>query len=81
MSWLIDKSAFSRLHLALDVAEWANRIERGLVRISRQRPVVYHPLFGVLAAAFAALDFVRRPFAKTSQMFFVLEHDRTTQPG
>ena len=34
MSWLIDKSAFSRLHLALDVAEWASRIERGLVRIS-----------------------------------------------
>ncbi len=47
---------------------------RGLARISRERPVVYHPLFGLLAAAFAALDFMRRPFAKTSQMFFVLEH-------
>ncbi len=47
----------------------------GLVRITQQRPVVYHPLFGLLAAGFAALDFVRRPFAKTSQMFFVLEHE------
>lgn len=49
---------------------------RGLVRISRQRPVVYHPLFGLLAASFAALDFVRRPFAKTSQMFFVLQREK-----
>jgi predicted nucleic acid-binding protein len=32
-TWLIDKSAFTRLHLASDVAEWASRIERGLVRI------------------------------------------------
>ncbi len=32
--WLIDKSAFSRLHLASDVTEWTNRIQRGLVRIS-----------------------------------------------
>ena len=32
-SWLIDKSAFARLHLASDVAEWASRIERGFVRI------------------------------------------------
>ena len=33
-TWLIDKSAFARLHLASDASEWANRIERGLVRIS-----------------------------------------------
>jgi predicted nucleic acid-binding protein len=33
-SWHIDKSAFSRLHLASDAAEWANRIDRGLVRMS-----------------------------------------------
>ena len=32
--WLIDKSAIARLHLASDAAEWASRIERGLVRIS-----------------------------------------------
>ncbi len=33
-TWLIDKSAVSRLHLADDAGEWVERIERGLVRIS-----------------------------------------------
>ena len=32
-TWLIEKSAIGRLHLAADVSEWADRIERGLVRI------------------------------------------------
>jgi len=32
--WLIDKSAIGRLYLAADAATWAERIERGLVRIS-----------------------------------------------
>ena len=32
--WLIDKSAIGRLHLAAEAATWAERIERGLVRIS-----------------------------------------------
>jgi len=32
-AWLIDTSAIARLHLAADAAEWASRIERGLVRI------------------------------------------------
>ncbi|MBT8241728.1 MAG: PIN domain nuclease [Acidimicrobiia bacterium] len=33
-TWLIDKSAIARLHLANNATEWAERIERGLVRIS-----------------------------------------------
>jgi len=33
-SWLIDKSAFVRLHLSPDAATWASAIERGTVRIS-----------------------------------------------
>lgn len=33
-TWLIDKSAIARLHLASESEEWAARIERGLVRIS-----------------------------------------------
>lgn len=33
-AWLIDKSAIARLHLAVDADAWADRIERGLVRIS-----------------------------------------------
>jgi len=32
-TWLIDKSAIGRLHLAVNATEWAERIERGLVRI------------------------------------------------
>jgi predicted nucleic acid-binding protein len=32
--WLIDKSALVRLAGSPDAAEWANRIERGLVRIT-----------------------------------------------
>ena len=33
-SWLIDKSALARLAVSPDAAEWAGRIERGLVRIA-----------------------------------------------
>jgi predicted nucleic acid-binding protein len=33
-SWLIDKSALVRLAVSPDAAEWAARIERGLVRIT-----------------------------------------------
>jgi predicted nucleic acid-binding protein len=33
-TWLIDKSALARLAASPDAAEWAARIERGLVRIS-----------------------------------------------
>jgi predicted nucleic acid-binding protein len=33
-SWLIDKSALVRLGASADAAEWALRMERGLVRIS-----------------------------------------------
>lgn len=33
-TWLIDKSAIGRLHLAIDATQWAERVERGLVRIS-----------------------------------------------
>lgn len=33
-TWLIDKSALARLAASPDAAEWAGRIERGLVRIS-----------------------------------------------
>jgi predicted nucleic acid-binding protein len=32
--WLIDKSALIRLTASPDAAEWAGRVERGLVRIA-----------------------------------------------
>lgn len=34
MSWLIDKSAYTRLGASPDAQVWVDRIERGLVRIS-----------------------------------------------
>jgi predicted nucleic acid-binding protein len=33
-NWLIDKSALVRLHASPDAVDWAERIERGLVRIT-----------------------------------------------
>ncbi len=33
-TWLIDKSAIERLHQSADHAEWMERIDRGVVRIS-----------------------------------------------
>jgi hypothetical protein len=33
-TWLIDKSALARVAVSPDAAEWAARIERGLVRIT-----------------------------------------------
>lgn len=33
-TWLIDKSALVRLAVSSDAAEWASKIQRGLVRIS-----------------------------------------------
>jgi 2-polyprenyl-3-methyl-5-hydroxy-6-metoxy-1,4-benzoquinol methylase len=46
---------------------------RNMIEITRDKPVVYHRLFPVLNALFAAFDFLRRPVAKTSQMFFQLK--------
>jgi hypothetical protein len=34
VTWLIDKSALARISISPDAAEWAGRIERGLVRIA-----------------------------------------------
>lgn len=44
----------------------------GLVKIDASRPMCYHTLTGILQALFAAFDFARKPFSKTSQMFAVL---------
>jgi SAM-dependent methyltransferase len=48
---------------------------RGVVRITADRPVVDHPLFGPLLAVFGTADLVRGRFgARTSQMFVELTH-------
>ena len=43
-----------------------------IIHISAQKPIIYHWLFAPLSAFFAAFDFIRSPFAKTSQMFIIL---------
>jgi fatty acid desaturase/SAM-dependent methyltransferase len=48
---------------------------RGITSVTRERPGPYHPAYGPLNAAFAAVDFARMPFSKTSQMFFLLSRD------
>jgi len=42
----------------------------GIGSVTRSRPAMYHPLFSLLAGLFAAFDFARKPFSKTSRMFF-----------
>ncbi len=46
--------------------------KRGWVRIDAARPSFMHPLYRLLLILFAGFDFLRSPFAKTSQMFCIL---------
>jgi hypothetical protein len=55
------------------LAAW-NR--RGWVRLSTARPAVHHPAFPILAGLTAAFDFLRLPFAPTSQMFIALRREK-----
>ena len=48
--------------------------KHGLVEISRGKPAWRHPLTRWLYLFFAAFDFARRPFMRTSQMFVILEN-------
>jgi 2-polyprenyl-3-methyl-5-hydroxy-6-metoxy-1,4-benzoquinol methylase len=62
---------------------WATSIlfelaRRGLIRVTKERPAVYHPLFAPLAGLAAGFDFIRQPFAKLSQMVLVLQRDDVT---
>ena len=86
---LFDRASFTGLAARNDLAVREFRYTQGapfwaqsvlfalararLVSITRDRPAMYHPLFPVLSAAFAALDWTRAFLgARTSQMFFVL---------
>lgn len=46
-----------------------------IIRISAQRPIIFHWLFAPISALFALFDFVRKSFAKTSQMFILLTNE------
>jgi 2-polyprenyl-3-methyl-5-hydroxy-6-metoxy-1,4-benzoquinol methylase len=46
---------------------------RGIIQVSKEKPMLSSPLSTPLFAIFAAFDFLRMPFMKTSQMFIVLQ--------
>jgi 2-polyprenyl-3-methyl-5-hydroxy-6-metoxy-1,4-benzoquinol methylase len=46
---------------------------RGWLEVSAERPMHSHPLMAPLLAVTAAFDFLRLPFARTTQMFVVLK--------
>ncbi|MEO7983827.1 MAG: class I SAM-dependent methyltransferase [Bacteroidota bacterium] len=48
---------------------------RKIVRISKEKPIIFHWLFAPISGLFAVVDFIRRPFAKTSQLFIILTKD------
>lgn len=52
------------------------------VRVSAKKPIIFHWLFAPLSAIFAAFDFLRKPFARTSQLFILLENqNKRPAPG
>ena len=56
---------------AVSVLEALSR--RGWAKVDRARPMCRHPLFGPLLGLFAAVDILRKPFGRTSQMFVQLK--------
>ena len=42
------------------------------IALSKEKAIIYHPIFMPLGAFFAGLDFLRGIFSKTSQMFIIL---------
>ncbi|CAN5876589.1 hypothetical protein BH11BAC4_BH11BAC4_24300 [soil metagenome] len=46
-----------------------------MIKADEKRPLVYHPLFGIISMCTAAFDFIRKPFAPLSQMLIVLKQD------
>lgn len=38
----------------------------------KKKPIIHHPLFGIISILFAAFDICRSSFSKTSQMFIIL---------
>jgi hypothetical protein len=56
---------------AFSIIIWLYR--KGLVKVSAQRPVIFHPLFSLIGGITAAFDYGRSYFSKTSQMFIILK--------
>lgn len=51
---------------------------RGLIHVSKEKPMLSSPLSTPFFALFAAFDFLRMPFMKTSQMFIILQKNVDT---
>lgn len=58
---------------AFSIIVWLSK--KGIVKTGKERPVIFHPLFPFISSLFAAFDFIRRPFARTSQMFIILKKE------
>ena len=55
---------------SFSVLHWLH--QRKWITADKEHPIIYHPLFFVISMAAAVFDFIRKPFAPLSQMFFVL---------
>ncbi|MFJ4688932.1 class I SAM-dependent methyltransferase [Streptomyces sp. NPDC091377] len=65
---------------ALSVMAWLQ--DRGLIKVTSQRPAYRHWTYEPLTALFAALDYARAPFAPTAQMTMQLVRaPRPAHPG
>ena len=58
--------------------QWTNSIlgwlaDRGMLAVTRARPMHLHPLHAPLLAFTAAFDFARLPFMPTAQMFLLFQ--------
>jgi 2-polyprenyl-3-methyl-5-hydroxy-6-metoxy-1,4-benzoquinol methylase len=51
----------------------ASLYRKRIIKLSANKPIIFHWLFAPISAFFAVFDFLRRPFAKTSQMFILLQ--------
>lgn len=77
---LINKTKFSLKSVKYTQAGafWAFSIiiflsGRNLLKTSKERPVIFHPLFPLISSFFAVVDFTLSLFTRTSQMFIILK--------
>jgi len=55
---------------SFSILHWLHK--KKIIKADKGHPIIYHPLFAVISIITAAFDFIRKPFAPLSQMFFVV---------
>jgi hypothetical protein len=55
---------------AVSIMAWLNKNK--LVKLGKDKPAFYHPVYKILIGLFAGFDILRKPFSKPSQMFIIL---------